>query len=294
MKDSSNKQFIAKERFSSRVVQKAVDLFVASILRKRFAERAVRRVYGEKFMGELISRDRNHLWLIAMQKSGSTWLTKLLQDLLGWKSVKLVPYFNRRDQEFDVRQILAEGAANGDLFSPQQHCRYHAYVHHWIEHLNIKPVIQVRNIFDVIVSNKDHCDNESLVFPMAYMNDSWGELSDSDKLDCIIDMVAPWYFNFFCGWMDSPLHRSGRLHWVTYESLVEDTSEVLQGICKFAGVERSEERVRESIEKSNRLSTRKNRGTTGRGLDLLSSEQREKLVKYASYYKNTDFSLIGL
>jgi hypothetical protein len=81
-------------------------------------------VLNDDFIASRVSLDRKHAWLVAAPKSGSTWLTNMLIPLLGWQPNTLVPTWDRREQEVDVRRML--DFPDVDLFSIQQHCRFSA------------------------------------------------------------------------------------------------------------------------------------------------------------------------
>lgn len=50
-----------------------------------------------------------HIWLVCAPKSGSTWLTRIMKDVLKWPSVALVPRFGNREQTLDLSPLLEKG-----------------------------------------------------------------------------------------------------------------------------------------------------------------------------------------
>ena len=52
--------------------------------------------FDEKELKENVEK---HVFLICAPKSGSTWLTKILENVLGWPSIKLLPAYGNREQE---------------------------------------------------------------------------------------------------------------------------------------------------------------------------------------------------
>jgi hypothetical protein len=234
-----------------------------------------------------------HVWHIAAPKSGSTWLTTILTELLCWNVCPLIPEHNRREQEIETINLLYSSMQDF-CFSPQQHCRYSDSTKRIIERLGIKPVLQYRNIFDTVVSFYDHCNEMKLIFPMAYMDEpNWNGLDDTKKLDFVIDLIVPWYFNFYGGWFSSDLIKDGKILLVSYDDLIADPHKQVKRILDWIGVEKTDEEIHSSILSAGRKKTRKNVGISGRGA-VLSNEQKQKIRNLASYYPQINFSVLGL
>lgn len=160
-----------------------------------------------------------HIWLVCAPKSGSTWLTRIFKDVLRWRSVALVPSFGNREQELDLSPLLAKGT-KGHLITPHQHCRYSSYSHEVIDALDSKVILQVRNLFDTVMSFYDHIENDEKTFPGGFMNQqSWDALDEDTRRSYLVDLVVPWYFIFYCGWVTSSLYTEGRIRMVTYNDL---------------------------------------------------------------------------
>ena len=87
---------------------------------------------------------------------------------------------------------------------------------HFIEALNLKPVIMIRSIPDMLASYLDMLEGGPLL-PDNWLNISvprnYAGLTDSEKADFIIDMMAPWYASYFSTWMDYAFpHAGAHLH----------------------------------------------------------------------------------
>ena len=242
------------------------------------------------FLVNKLPCDKNHILVACLPKSGSTWLSEALSLLPGYERVHLVPVYDRREQELAFERLLL---TYGMDYVAQHHCRFSQATAHCLNAFSVKPVILVRNIFDCIVSQKDQLD-ESVqipsrkVGPMAYVPEQYSGWPDTEKMDFIVDMFIPWYFNFFVGWQNSGVGL-----WVTYERMVADPL----GTVKYIGHELSLSVDDADIERALKLAenrfTRKNVGKSGRG-NILTEQQKEKILTFASYYRSNDFSLIGL
>jgi len=261
-----------------------------SFLRKEEYQKYHTHKFKLATLGKDIDR---HIWLVCAPKSGSTWLTRLLQDILKWESVNLVPSFGNREQELDLSPLLAKGV-KGNLITPHQHCRYSSYTHEVIDALDTRLILQVRDIYDTVISFYDHIENEGPIFPSGFMNEqSWAALDEYTRWSYLVDMVIPWYFNFYCGWITSPLYVDGRIKLVTYNELRNSTVETVESVLEYCGEPRAIEVIQGCIEKQKRKNTRQNKGVVGRG-GSLPIELKERIQSYTRYYPDVDFGPMGL
>ena len=104
--------------------------------------------------------------LAMMPKSGSTWLRLMLQSYTTMPWARLAWPVPRREQEIEF--ALGAGFAHG--FIAQQHVRAHKQTEQVLKSLHVTPVVVVRNIFDHIVSLKDHIEKRGPDIPTAYVS----------------------------------------------------------------------------------------------------------------------------
>lgn len=264
-----------------------LDGLFASLLRRPWSG-----MYSDSYIYSLLAPRRSHAWVIAPPKSGSTWLSVLLEAYLGWETRSLAPSFDRREQEPSLR-ALAEAASREKVLSKHLHTRASQATIELIRRAAIKPIIQTRRLDDTLVSLGDHLDSESTTLPMAYMDDAqWGRLNGDSRQQFLIDMAAPWYFNFYAGWFSSELVRSGAAYVCRYEALQADPSRELLRICAHFGLPVEPERAEKAVAEAAKRFTRKNRGIVGRGQGLTDG-QRESLARMRQYYAGIDFSAVG-
>ena len=120
----------------------------------------------------------------------------------------------------------------------------------------------------------------------------WNQMDENKKLEAIVSLAAPWYFNFYAGWLSNVGRLSDYVEIVRYESLLEKPAGTLQNIAtKFKlPAAKTPERA---IEKGSKQSTLKNAAVAGRG-DRLPAWAIEKLRNYSSFYPRGMFDVIGL
>ena len=76
---------------------------------------------------------------------------------------------------------------------------------HFLEILGIRPIIMLRSISDMLASYWDmltespeaRAEGLNCIIP-----DGFPDLSDAQKADFMIDMIAPWYVSYFATWLD--------------------------------------------------------------------------------------------
>ncbi|MDA1184526.1 MAG: sulfotransferase domain-containing protein [Acidobacteria bacterium] len=234
-----------------------------------------------------------HVWLVCAPKSGSTWLTRIFKDALKWPSVALVSGFDHREQELDLSPLLAKGTT-GNLLTPHQHCRYSSYTHQVIDALDTKVILQVRNLFDTVMSLYDHLTDDETSIPSAFTNEHlWDALDPDTRQAFIVDLVLPWYFNFYCGWVTSTLYTDGRIELVTYEDLKHDTLGTVSSLLDYCGEHRESAHIQAALDRQETRKNRLNKGVIGRG-DSLPDHLKERVRSFTRYYPGVDFGPLGL
>ncbi|WP_448534434.1 sulfotransferase domain-containing protein [Parathermosynechococcus lividus] len=242
------------------------------------------RWLGKRIM-TLPSSKRHHLLIACMPKSGSTYLMAIIGHLPKMRIVRLVPGYDRREQELDISRLLA---ADGFNYVSQHHTRFSEPTKILLDRFCIHPIVLVRNIFDVVISIRDHLRNEGVVSPIAYINPEAIQWDDERLERFIVQMAIPWYFNFYLSWLDC---NSKTL--VRYEDLIRTPESVILSICDSASIQCNSEKITEAVQSAQQAFTRKNVGVAGRGQGL-SHENRRMIYEMASYYTGIDFSPIGL
>jgi hypothetical protein len=234
--------------------------------------------------------DKQHILVACLPKSGSTWLSEILSRLPDFARVDLVPMYDRREQELAFERLLVLHHLN---YVAQHHCRYSRATERCLETFSIKPIILVRNIFDCMVSLKDHLDRglaepEIRIGPQAHVPDAYYRWPNEARLDFITDMISPWYFNFFIGWQDC---SDGV--WVRYEELLANPHATVKRIAGDLALGIDDGAIAAALHAGAHQPTRRNVAVAGRGKSL-SDRQRQRIEQAARYYPGRDFSLLGI
>jgi hypothetical protein len=229
---------------------------------------------------------KKHILLACLPKSGSTYLASTLMFLPGMRKVALTPAYERREQELGEAQLQAY---DGMDYVAQHHVRCSAYTRRLIEQYDLRPVVLVRNLFDIAVSLKDHLIAESPEMPFAFFDERILCRDETARLDAIIDLALPWCLNFYVSWQA----YDGALL-VTYEDMVSDPERIVDRIAAFAGLTVEAADIRRALAQAAQAPTRRNVGRPGRGAEQLTESQRARILRLALHYPDADFAPLGI
>lgn len=230
------------------------------------------------------------LLLACMPKSGSTWMTTLLEETLNLAPIRCYLEPDRNEQEIDSLALFQSWGRRA-LFV-QQHIRYSRTLMRLCRGFSTKVVVLTRRLDDVVVSLCDHILSESPVFAMSYMEAKWfNRKSQKEQFDFLIDHTMPWYFNFFVGWQRAIRNDKEHIIQVCYEDLIRDTASCIERVATFYGASVAN-LLSQQLDKRN--ATRYNQGRAGRGKEVLTTAQRARLRRLANHYPDCDFKSVGL
>jgi hypothetical protein len=128
------------------------------------------------------------------------------------------------------------------------------------------------------------------------MKDAYAKLSPEKQLDAIIDLLVPWYIDFYASWYRARESNAVDLYWTSYEEVMSDKPKAVRDICGFYGIETSDEEIDRAIKtiEGDRKRSNFNVGKTGRGKENLTPEQIRKITDMAGYFEDIDFSSMGV
>jgi hypothetical protein len=242
---------------------------------------------------------KHHILVSSFPKSASTYLNKLLLRVTGFRQYWLnsAGHDNERNLELTaVPMFLAQHTVT------QDHMRATLANVVLLQRMQIRPIVLVRNIFDVIVSSRDHSRTPGnpgnsgggeIRGPNAHTPADFTTWSDEDQAWFIIRMGLPWYFTFLASWQDA--QRALPVLWINYEDVVQRTAATVERILQHAGVNLPDVDIERLVTGVPLDNVRFNRGVSGRGVLELSAPQQQAVRDLASAYRGAcDFSMIGL
>jgi hypothetical protein len=228
---------------------------------------------------------RSHLLIACMPKSGSTYLSNAISRLPNFHKVSLVRQYGRVEQDLNVETALRKDRYN---YVAQHHVKYNENTQFVLNKFDIKPVVLVRNIFDCVISVRDHLRRESTLSPSAWFGERHKKLNDDELSAMISHLVVPWYIHFYVSWKNCP---DALL--LTYDDYVRDVPGTIGKICAHADLPFGAAEIEQAIASSDPGEDRLNVGQSGRGATL-DEENRALIHRFRTFYPTIDFSPIGL
>jgi uncharacterized membrane protein YkvA (DUF1232 family) len=196
-----------------------------------------------------------------MPKSGSTFLSDVISQLPGFQRAVLYPSSDRREQELDefcLRQV------NKFDYVAQSHSRYSEWTADMCRAYDLKPIILVRSLLDVVVSLRDHVRKQSHIWPMFFAEPPHASLDDATLELMLARLATPWYVNFYMGWRQAPDTLM-----VSYEELIREPVKTVRDILTFSGAAPPLAEIEAAVEAVRRTGrSRLNVGVAGRGAKL--------------------------
>lgn len=212
----------------------------------------------------------------------------------GGETMSSLLCYGYRQQELDTKSILQNNRLNIDLFAIKQNCCTSGYVLETIALYDIKIVLQVRDILDCLVSSLEHPNKESVIQSNSFMTqEQWLVLDEGQRINYIVDFIAPWYFKYITGWVTLLEYYNIKHYIVKYELLLSEPEQVFSDVFEFCGI--CIDSLGASVEEviTPDRPSRLNVGIVGCG-QALKSDVKQKIAQFRSYYSEIDLSLVGL
>ncbi|TKB26114.1 sulfotransferase domain-containing protein [Desulfopila sp. IMCC35006] len=231
-----------------------------------------------------------HILISCFPKSGSTLLLKTLCKTTGFQNCPMVFEYGGNEQDLFLPSII--DAYSVDTIT-QQHVRATNTNLRLIKNYGLKVIILTRNIFDTLISLHDHLLSESLDMPMGYLDKNYRMLTFEQRLDFLVDIVTPWYFNFYASWSTVNTYLAPNdFLWITYEELINDKTKTISRLLSKFDLLDDKEKIFSSLAEIKNEDTRLNVGISGRGRQMLNDCQKKRILELTQRYPNMNFSLI--
>jgi len=237
-------------------------------------------VVGFDLVARHFRAKKPHILVACMPKSGSTFLTNALASHAGLKRCALLPTYGDREQELCELKLTRY---NGRGYVAQQHVRNSAWTQELARRYGLTVVVLVRDLFDCVVSIRDHIRKEADFGALIRLTPRHLDLPDPELDDLIVQLAMPWYVSFYAGWRRDP-----NALFVHYEDLAADPASALETILARAGAETSPAAIRAALDRCALQGNRFNRGVSGRGRTLRPETRRRLLDMMALYPEFAD------
>jgi hypothetical protein len=249
-------------------------------------ESAMRRIRSIAVRGR---GGRRHVVIACMPKSGSTFLTEALVAATGFHRYLL----NTRgyDNERTIDRAAIPMFTARDTVS-QEHMRATRANIAWLRELEVRPVVLVRNVFDAIVSARDHAVAESVSGPAAHVPPDFATWPAEAQHWFIVRMGVPWMLSLVASWRDAE-HELPTM-WLTWDEMTSDPVGAVRRVLAHAGIEVAGDLAERVARVRRDERVRFNRGVAGRGMTELTPAQIGAVREIAESFDGYDLGPIGL
>jgi hypothetical protein len=218
----------------------------------------------------------DHLLIACFPKSGSTYLNNVLHELTGLRKAFAAERGPQHEQDLCARKLMK--LRHRCIL--QQHVKATCTNLELLATLGMRPIVQTRSLFDVVVSLHDHLQQNPRSLSCGFASDGYLRMAWSERVDYLIHLYLPWYFNFILSWREAA--RQIDVYPISYEQLFADQRGELTRIAAFYGFQVSGEQVASAMARAARSNTRLNVGIVGRGNELLSARHKQSIHLLAS------------
>lgn len=222
-----------------------------------------------------------HILIACAPKSASTFLYHCIANLPEFTRGELTILAGRREQELSVVKCARSHHLN---YVAQNHVRYSEATQIIMTTFDIFPIIIARNIFDCVVSLRDHLCKESLEVPIAYIPQEFLSFPIERQFDVVINLAVPWYANFYASWVE---YRGPSLR-VFYDDIATNPTGVILQLVEKMGMQYDRAAIEQAVKGVSESTSRFNVGKSGRGRSVLSQAQIARIREIFSIYTHLE------
>ncbi len=161
---------------------------------------------------------------------------------------------------------------------------------HFVDAFDLKPVIMLRSVPDMLVSYLDMLAAEPATsnhwLNIAIPPD-FAAMDEAVQADFLIDTAMPWYASYYATWLAYAADEPGRVLVLRYGDLRRDPTAMLQAVLDHSGLSREEEVCELAVATAwhTRLENRFNRGEDGRGTARFTPAQIGRIARHLDYHR---------
>jgi hypothetical protein len=213
--------------------------------------------------------------MCALPKSGSLHIYYLLSTAFGYDKIEVG--FDLKGGRFYYPRMLSAKYVGKNTIS---HCHEpcNSSFIKIIEELDLKPIVNTRNLLDTLVSRRDRLTK--FMPPSALSPDAADKFQHGDtehQLDVVVELFAHEYITFFTSWET----YKGDVLRTTYKEMVADEVGYVERVADWLGcgiILDVEKMVRE-IKEAGGINF--NKGVSGRGRKLFNDRQKAEIRRRA-------------
>jgi len=241
--------------------------------------------------GKIVRRETSNIVDFCFPKSGSRRLVEVIANLDGFSERYLNPSHGMNDEEaLDVYFLLLNCRSN---YICHSHSHFYKTLNFIIRHFDLKIILQTRNVFDALCSNRDHIQKWNHASHLATVPPDFGDWDIERQNDFVIDYIAPWYFKFYASWELGVQEEGLNVSWVDFQDLIADTFGIVKHVFEELEIPVDDEALRNSVGQEDKKKSNFNIGAGRNGREEFSESQVVRIEKLSTYYP-CSFERIGI
>ena len=167
------------------------------------------------------------------------------------------------------------------------------------EAFDIRPIIMIRSVPDMLASYWDMLDSEIGALSQGLncaIPEAWPTLATEQKADFLVDIIGPWYASYFGTWLEYARQNDERVCVLTFPDFLRDPVTTVWKILKHARIQASRVTCQRAIDATwkERHQLRYNEGKQGRGPRYFGHQRIERLTRMISFYPSTQTRMSAL
>ncbi len=242
----------------------------------------------EAYLNKL-GKSRTSVVLAFAPKAAGTYLRAAAIEAVDGQLVRTVHAQGGRDASFYLPTFLMYYAGNFPAQTLVTHVHMQALPanQHFITALNLRPVIMIRAIPDMLASYADMLEPDPLS-PDNWLNislpDNYPLLEPEAKGDFLVEILGPWYASYFATWLEYEAEEPERVLILDHDSFRADPAGTLEKLLAHSGLPRSPAQCRAALAWEDRGRYRYNKGVPGRGRSRFTAAQIARLARQVDFY----------
>jgi hypothetical protein len=160
---------------------------------------------------------------------------------------------------------------------------------HLMSAFGIKPVIMVRSIPDMLASYWDMLERDDQALHdglNCHIPPNFRAMAKNAKADFLVDVLVPWYVNFYAGWLAYAQSAPGIVLTADYHEFRRDPAAIVEAIAYHVGLPRDRTTCDAALAYAweNREALRFNKGKSGRGTAYFRGPHLNRIARMMGNY----------
>lgn len=160
---------------------------------------------------------------------------------------------------------------------------------HFFEALNLRPIIMVRSLPDMLASLSDMFDSVPVSRSeniSGAVPEDFPKFSRAQKADFLTEMITPWYVTYFASWFAYVEKMPERVLVLHYSDLLNDPQSLLEACLRHVGLSIPQEVVKAALDGvwQQRDKVRFNKGISGRGQEYFTPDHIARMQHMMTHF----------